>query len=335
MANRIKEYGWGTLIAVIGSASAIYYTCESCRTDWQRYLWNVLFSIVAWMVLWIINSELNEFLTNRISWIKSPFKRLAYGLAGTIIFTVLAVILLIEGWQLIGDFDFGNYLPIVINALQITFFISLFFHGRSFLFQWKKSAIEAERYQKESIKATYDSLKNQVNPHFLFNSLNALTNLVYQDQDQAAKFIKQLSEVYRYVLDTRDKEVVPIVDELNFLNSYLFLQQIRFGNKLKIEINLEGLKGNLPPLAIQMLMENAIKHNIISDEQPLIIHLYKENDMIVVKNSLQQKKVLSDNSPGVGLENIRKRYAFLSNKPMEVIKDEHSFQVKLPILTED
>ncbi len=111
-------------------------------------------------------------------------------------------------------------------------------HGRSFLNNWRQAEMNSIELQKESMRSQYDSLKNQVNPHFLFNSLNALTNLIYDDQDKAAKFVKQLSEVYRYVLETQNKEVVPLADELKFLNSYLFLQQIRFGDKLKLEIHV-------------------------------------------------------------------------------------------------
>jgi LytS/YehU family sensor histidine kinase len=185
--------------------------------------------------------------------------------------------------------------------------------------------------EKESIRAKYESLKSQVSPHFLFNSLNALTNLVYEDQDKAAKFIKQLSEVYRYVLDSRDKEVVPLEEEKKFLNSYLFLQQIRFGDKLMLEINLSDTRSLIAPLVLQMLVENAIKHNVISAEQPLTIRIYSVEGYIVVENDLQKKSVVQGESQGIGLENISRRYEFLTDRKVEVIEGD-TFRVKLPVI---
>ena len=203
--------------------------------------------------------------------------------------------------------------------------------SRSFLFNWRQTAIDAEKFKRESTVAKFESLRNQVNPHFLFNALNALTNLVYEDQDKAVKFIKQLSEVYRYLLETRDKEIVPLEEEKQFLKSYLFLQQIRFGDKLKLDISLEGKPCMIPPLVFQMLVENAIKHNVISEDQPLCIRIYRESAYIVVENNLQKKEVLPTESPGVGLDNICKRYEFLTDKKVEIMRD-RNFKVRLPML---
>ena len=329
---KLKEYAWGSLLALAGSGVAIYLMCTSCRTNSRLFFWNVVFSFISWMTLWAVNSELNEFLSRRISWVKFPIKRLLAGIVGTILFTIIAILILIRLWEFIWDVRFDNYSEIVVNSLIITFFISLFFHGRGFLIEWRRSAVEAERYQKESMNATYESLKNQVNPHFLFNSLNALTNLVYEDQDKAANFIKQLSEVYRYVLDTRDKEVVPLEEELKFLKSYAYLQQIRFGDKLAIELSLNGLKTMVAPLALQMLIENAVKHNEVSEDNPLRIKVYNEGDFIVVENNLQKKSSLGESSSGVGLENINKRYQFLSNEKVKIVESENKFLVKLPVI---
>lgn len=326
---KIKEYGWGSLLALAGSTIAIYLMCTSCRSDYEKFVRNVVFSFMSWMTLWTINSELNDFLSKKISWVKFPIKRLLAGVAGTIFFTVIGIFALIKVWELIWDIRYDSYSEIIIDSLIITFIISMFFHGRGFLMEWRRSAVEAERYQKESMSATYESLKNQVNPHFLFNSLNALTNLVYEDQAKAVNFIKQLSEVYRYVLDTRDREVVPLEDELKFLEAYNFLQQIRFGQKLKIHLELNGLKSMVAPLALQMLIENAVKHNEVSEENPLEVRVYSDGKYIVVENNLQRKFQL-DESAGVGLDNIHKRYQFLSNDKVLVDQSNNKFLVKLP-----
>lgn len=329
---KVKEYAWGSLVALIGSIGAIYLMCTSCRTNYELFGWNIVFSFVSWMTLWAVNSELNDFLSKKISWIKFPISRLVAGVVATIFFTVLAIMGMIKFWEFIWDIKFNNYYEIVVNALIITFFISLFFHGRSFFFEWRRAAVEAERYQKESMTATYESLKNQVNPHFLFNSLNALTNLVYEDQDKAANFIKQLSEVYRYVLDTRDREVVSLEEELKFLKSYAYLQQIRFGDKLSIDLALNGTRSMVAPLALQMLVENAVKHNEVSEENPLHVKIYIDKSFLVVENNLQMKSLSGESSSGVGLENIRNRYRFLSSNPVVVEQSENKFIVKLPII---
>jgi LytS/YehU family sensor histidine kinase len=249
----------------------------------------------------------------------------------TIGFSLLAIYLLSKAYNTIFDINISQnvYFPMIITII-----ISLFLHGRAFLMNWRKTSVDAERLQKENIMAKYESLKNQVNPHFLFNSLNALSNLVYEDQDKAVKFIKQLSEVYRYVLDTREKEVVPLEEEIRFLRAYLFLQQIRFGNKLVVEIDIKNDgEIRIAPLALQMLLENAIKHNVVSEDDPLNIRVYTNNHYIIVENNIQKKAMLGEPSLGVGLENIRKRYEFLSTVRVEVNEDQSRFQVKLPVLT--
>jgi len=284
------------------------------------------------MTLWAVNIELNHYLDQKISWVKSPIKRLVAGLIGTIFFTVVAILFIIKAWEFIWNVSFDDYYEIIGSSLTITFFISLFFHGRGFLLEWRRSAVEAERYQKESMMATYESLKNQVNPHFLFNSLNALTNLVYEDQDKAVNFIKQLSEVYRYVLDTRDQEVVPLEEELKFLKSYAYLQQIRFGDKLAIDLSLNGVKSMVAPLALQMLIENAVKHNEVSEENPLKVKIYSAGNFIVVENNVQKKSLPGESSSGVGLENIKRRYEFLSPEKIIIDLTENEFLVKLPVI---
>ena len=326
------SYGKVILISIAGSFLITYFTCHSCHTNSERYLWATFFSSLLWVSLWIGNEQLSIYVTSRIPWVQYPVKRLVVGVVSTVLFTVAVVLSIVTVWERVMNFSFGGSYTIVLSSLIITFFISLFLQGRGFLLSWKEAAVAAEAANKESIKAQYESLKSQVNPHFLFNSLNALTNLVYEDQDKAAKFIKQLSEVYRYVLDTRNREVVSLEEELQFLNAYLFLQQIRFGDKLQIKIELNGVESQVAPLAFQMLIENAIKHNVISQDDPLMIRLYSDLDYLVIENNFQKKSVLMEDSPRIGLENIRKRYAFLSDRPIEVVQGEKLFTVKLPIL---
>jgi LytS/YehU family sensor histidine kinase len=245
------------------------------------------------------------------------------------------IALLLEFFALIFHFEYGDgYKRSIYTSIVITIFISLFLHGRAFLISWRHAIIDGEKLQKESILAKYESLKSQVNPHFLFNSLNALTNLVYEDQQKAVKFIKQLSEVYRYVLDTRDREVVTLDEELNFLDSYLFLQKIRFGENLKTQINITSTRSHIAPLALQMLIENAIKHNVVSSDDPLLISIREVDDSILVENNIQKKSTLGEPSSGMGLENICNRYQFLSNQKVEIIKSEDRFTVKLPVIKE-
>lgn len=298
----------------------------------RQYLIIGSFTALMWVFLWKGNSLISALISSAIDWLKAPVKSLVFLSIGSVVYTISSVLLLVKVYDWVFDTDFGKSESMVYSATIITIMITLFMHGRSFLLEWKQSALDAERLKRENVTARYESLKNQVNPHFLFNSFNALTNLVYENQDLAAKFIKQLSEVYRYVLETRDRELVSKEEELKFLESYLFLQKIRFGDNFIISIELDQVKTDFPPLALQLLIENAIKHNIISSEQPLRIRIYATNDFVLVENTLQRRKVLAEESAGVGLSNIRLRYEFLSSKKVEVEELSDKFIVRLPIL---
>jgi LytS/YehU family sensor histidine kinase len=290
------------------------------------------FSIVTWLTMWFGMQELTTFLDRKIEWTKNPMSRLIAGLVMTTAFALLVGLCLKYFFELSTGIRMGNVIGVLTYNLTITLVITFFLTSRSFLLNWRQTSIDAERLKKESIAAQYESLKNQVNPHFLFNSFNVLSNLVYEDPDKAVKFIKQLSEVYRYVLDSRTKELVNLEDELHFLRSYVFLQEIRFGEKLKISIELDETKTQVAPLALQMLVENAIKHNIVSEEDPLSIRIFRERECIVVHNNLQKKTGQSEPSPGLGLHNIIRRYEFLTDQKVLVEKTAESFTVKHPLI---
>ena len=318
-------------LIVVGFAMT-YFVCPSCARSLRNYTLVGIFTSLIWISLWIGNAHVANLVSRFFSWTEQPALRFFLGLVSTLVYTLGAVYILTIIFNWVFNFDVEFERDMLYTTVGFTFVISAFMHSREFLRNWRQAALDAETSKKESAIARYESLKNQINPHFLFNSLNALTNLVYEDQDKAAKFIKQLSEVYRYVLDTREKEVVTLEEELRFVQSYLYLQQIRFGSSLKVNFQLDQIKGRVAPLALQLLLENAIKHNVISQEDPLTIEVYERDGFICVENNLQKKSLISENGSGLGLENIKSRYKFLTDQEVFVSELDGKFSVRLPII---
>lgn len=335
-----KNYDWKkdlkltALIFLFGSLS-IFVWCFGCYDTSTEITVSMIFSGLMWVLLWQGNGLVSNYISYHYSWLENPTKRFIIGTVGVIIYTPAAVFGLYFLGNLLFNINMNGIITTVLISIGITFVISFFMNAAEFLRNWKKAALDTEKLKKEQMASKYESLKNQVNPHFLFNSLNALTNLVYEDQDMAADFIRKLSKVYRYVLDNQSKEVVPLETELAFVNSYLFLQRIRFDDKLKVNIDVKGYeKTMIPPIALQMLFENAIKHNTIAEEEPLTIDVYVENEkMLVIKNNLQKKNIPIEESAGVGLKNVQARFEFLSQTKVDIIETDTEFIVKLPLLS--
>jgi len=210
---------------------------------------------------------------------------------------------------------------------------TIIINSSHFFKSWKQAAVNEEKLKREKLAIEYEALKNQVNPHFLFNSLTALSSLVYSDQQKAVTFIREFSNVFRYVLESREKEVVDFATEKKLLESVSYLNRIRYEDSLQIKINLsEATDKYIIPMALQMLLENAIKHNSISANKPLKVEIMEEKGYVVVKNNLQPKKseIVSNK---IGLENIKSRYKYLSDKDVLVEKSNVEFIVKIPILS--
>ena len=194
--------------------------------------------------------------------------------------------------------------------------------------------LRAERLEKEALQAQFAALKSQVNPHFLFNSLSILSSLVHADAELSERFIDQLSKAYRYILEQKDNERVPLKTELAFIQAYRFLLNIRFENKFDIAINVsEEVQQhyNIAPLTLQLLVENAVKHNRMSAKEPLQVQIFVAGECLVVQNN-RQLRPQSETSTGVGLQNIVNRYALLTDRPVHVQENEEDFVVKIPLI---
>ncbi len=332
--NWKREVIESILIYLLGAAMTFAFDWNLFNRPIKNILFSMSYSGFMWLFFWKGNSYLVDYWNKRISWLEEPGRRFRVGVISVIVYTPLILYVINFVYNLFPNIQVPYTSQQVLISIGITFFITFFMFAMNFLDNWRKASLLAERMKREQMATKYESLKNQVNPHFLFNSLNALTNLVYEDQDQAADFIRQLSKVYRYVLDTRSQEVVTIEQEMKFIESYMFLQKIRFDDKLNLEVNVNGHdKSMVPPIAIQMLLENAIKHNTIAEEEPLTITIDVEDDQyLVIRNNLQKKNIPSEPSSGMGLSNIKARYEFLSETPVEIIENENDFIVKLPLL---
>ena len=224
-----------------------------------------------------------------------------------------------------------------IAGLTVTFLVLGIYETASFYFLLQKEQLEKERLVRENVQGQLEGLKNQVNPHFFFNSLNTLAYLIPEAPAKAENFVQKLSTAYRYILEIRDRETVTVEEELDFLDAYTCLLNERFGDNLQIDINVPAhlLQMGIVPLALQMLFENAIKHNVVSAQSPLTISVSVEKgDQLVVRNNLQRKQQVMA-STKVGLENIKRRYRLLSAQEVEVFATQQSFIVILPLLKKE
>ncbi|MGH1436353.1 MAG: sensor histidine kinase [Lewinella sp.] len=334
--QKVLSYSKATIKPFIGGC--VVFGIIGLLTGWSpnaSFFWETLRSGFLTALIWVGNGALSNEV--KISWTDYPVKRLLISLLLTIVVTLFIAVFVDVVFTLLRY----GHLPRRVFALQpgfywslllITFVISMFLHGRSFLLSYRQAIVEQEELKRANLASKYESLQNQVNPHFLFNSLNVLSNLVYKDADLSAKFIEQLAQVYRYVLEAQDKEVVSLVSEKEMLESYLFLLKIRFGDQLLVELDVEAEASDaLPPLSLQMLAENAIKHNIVSRRKPLKLVIKKEGNRIIVRNNFQPKQQ-EQTSLGVGLNNIRQRYALLSDQLLEINEGPDYYQVSLPVL---
>jgi len=275
-------------------------------------------------------------LDKQFPWLKSPFKKLVLTVLMQIVI-VLLVLLIVQSSillinkksldQLFGQFSIGFYW-----AVSTTVFGIAIANGFLFFKNWKQSALNEEILKREKLAIEYEALRNQVNPHFLFNSLTALTTLVHQDADKAEAFIRKFSDVYRYILENRDLEVISLRNELHLIENMAYLYRYRHGDNLQIEVDLNPSDERyILPMALQMLLENALKHNVISEGRPLKVRIFEDGNHLVVRNNLQLRNNVAD-SNNVGLSNIQLRYSYLSKLAVELESNDQFFQVKIPIL---
>jgi two-component system LytT family sensor kinase len=295
---------------------------------------------VVILILWEGNKLIDKWLNTKYSWIKSPKKRVVAQAIAFTLFTSLILFLLMFTLHLIRISDGrledrrGPGLPeIFLPALFFALALIAIYISFNFFKAWKNSLFEIEKYKTQSSEAQLQNLKNQINPHFLFNNLSVLTSLVYKNQDKAVDFINELSKVYRYVLDNKNLELVTIYEELEFLNHYTYLLKIRFEKAFSISLNIDenNKHSYLPPMCLQMLVENTIQHNEASQAKPLQVSIYTNNNTLIIENNIQAR---SDNteSSKTGLKNIQSRYAYYTDKKVEISNDGKIFKVTLPLM---
>lgn len=192
--------------------------------------------------------------------------------------------------------------------------------------------LENEHLKSENLLVQLSSLKNQLNPHFLFNSLNTLSWLINEDKEKSQRYLQKLSQVLRYSLSMQEQSLVPLKEELTLVDSYIFLLQIRFGNNLQIIKNIEEVQFKIPPLSLQLLIENAIKHNVISTASPLSIWIELRDNVLIVRNTHKPKP--NSEGTGIGLVNLNERFKILASQEVEIEQNEKEFKVVLPLIVE-
>ncbi len=302
---------------------------------WENLLYNLYYGIP----MTLGNGWLFDYIGRRYPWDKQPRKRAWIGIIGSIIFTMA----LLTGLNFIlWYFVFGNEVSMLwlwrnrtflIVALIITAILTITLHAIGFFQEVQRERILNARLRQDKLEMELGALRSQVDPHFLFNSFNVLSGLIDEDPDKAQVFLARLSSIYRYVLEQRNETTSTVAEELNFAQQYLSLQQTRFEDSIQLDtqISKEGLVKKIPSLSLQLLLENAVKHNGFNPTNPLQIKIREEQGQLVVQNSRKARRSLAKSS-GMGLQNIKDRYKLLSEQEPEVRSDTLSFTVKLPLL---
>ncbi|MEP2667414.1 MAG: histidine kinase [Cyclobacteriaceae bacterium] len=232
----------------------------------------------------------------------------------------------------VSAYDEIDIITPAFSLFRVLVFNLIYFGGFYFK-EWKRNLIRSERLQREQAEVRYNALRNQLNPHFLFNALTSLNSLIFENQELASDFLKQLSKVYRYTLQNRESEVVSLKKEIEFIEHYISLLKTRFGNAINISSNIgqAELDKRIVPVTTQMLIENAVKHNIISKAKPLNISITAIDEFLIVTNNINRKSQI-ETSNRLGLENLKGLYQYLSPTPIEINETESHFTIKIPLI---
>ncbi|HOB23959.1 MAG TPA: histidine kinase, partial [Kaistella sp.] len=312
--------------------------------DWSplNALLTFAISLMYSLIIGLGNGFVNDFLTRRFSWVEQTKTRVILGIIATFLVNVILVLLCNYVTYILilkknaNDFFTGNMGISNWITINIALLVSAILHAKSFMEEWKKSTRKEVVEQKiiaKSANAQFESLKNQLDPHFLFNSLNVLSSLIDENPNLAQRFTSSMSKIYRYVLEQKDKELVTVEEELDFAKTYCELLKTRFEDSVNFEVEVKDMKGFVVPLSLQLLLENCIKHNFATSAKPLIIKIYSENGNLIVENNLQAREQVKERE-GIGLSNIVQRYSLITNRNVFIEKSEDYFKVKLPILTQ-
>ncbi|MEM9324407.1 MAG: histidine kinase [Bacteroidota bacterium] len=301
---------------------------------YKEYLISLLFTAFYWNGCYIIFMMFRRVYPS----IHQTAKRLIITTTTTTLFMVAAGIPIRILLGLVEVPDIANWRILFEHtpaSLVAALIVCSLYENAFFFDKWKATIKQNEELKNQQVRTQFEVLQNQMSPHFLFNSLNALTTLIAESQDVAIEFTQKLSEVYRYILQTKDKELVKLSEELEFVRAYLFLLQMRYPDNLHCHFSIDAKCRDhyIPPLTLQMLVENAVKHNVVSKSSPLKIEIYSENGLsVIVKNNLQLKKTL-EKSTKTGLANIKKRYQFLGNREIDIITTARNYMVAVPLIT--
>jgi sensor histidine kinase YesM len=305
-------------------------------SDWQ-VKFSFLYTIMISFIIWHGNRYLHYSLRSYFDWINKPLQKITVLVLSIIFYTVPVSVLLLAGWYMLFTNDPANWSVITESTLIILIAVIFITHVYETAFLVKESESEMlrnEQLERARAEAELEALKNQIDPHFIFNSLNTLSHLIEEKPVKAKQFNDNLADVYRYILQNKARDLVLLREEMQFLNSYFLLLQIRFDQAIQLKVTIGDAVLDqylIPPISLQILAENAIKHNEFAEASPLIFQIELKNEELIVHNPIHRKS-LRKTSSRIGLQNLRERYKLTTNKEITIKEGEKDFTVYLPIL---
>lgn len=314
-----------------------YITVDNPSDFISRFIFGSLLSFIGALLIAVPDLRIIRYLNRNYSWNSKIIPRIIIQIISTVFIASIVSVAITLFSNFLGPYE-SDLQKVVINNMLIfsvsNLILMAVFEAWLYFRESNSARQKAEMLEKELSQIRFEILKSQINPHFMFNSLNVLSGLIEKDVSGAQHFIDEFSRIYRYVLETIEKQVVTLEEELNFVRSYSYLQQIRYGDSLDLTVKIpaEHLKMLLPPLSLQTVLENSIKHNIISKTNPLKVEISSEAQWLIVINNLQPKISLG-RSTGLGQKNLIKRYEMISNNIPGFIVESNNYIVKLPLLS--
>lgn len=327
------------------ATTLVFFFLSTEEKNLENFSLTLFISVMYSFLIGTGNGLINSFLNKNVPWSEATTKRAILSIVSILIANFILVyfcnyinFVVIQKVATTEAFFSGKYNFINWFMVNVALLISAFLHAKSFMEELKRSSKKEVVEQKliaKSANAQFESLKNQLDPHFLFNSLNVLSSLIDENPSQAQKFTASMSKIYRYVLEQKDKELVTIEDEIEFAKTYCGLLKTRFEDSVNFifDVKENDLRRFVVPLSLQLLLENCIKHNLATSSKPLLIRIFTEGDTLCIENNLQIREQIKE-SAGIGLANIVQRYSLLTKKNVFIEKSEDYFKVKLPILAE-